>query len=451
MIVGVAALLMAGAPAITAQADGPSAYFLGMEDRNGDGVSDLDDGLNLYAVTDAQVKTVNTADENVRNYLSSFEQGTAAYVAEQADSALTLTVAGPADSRRTTALTGLSSAVVQRLDDPIWLTAQDESKRFVIVGFDSRLRESARATVNLADPTITFDPTGQWASATNADSRALLLYRLPDLTPVTLPDSVRVMGPPAWAHDSARLAVAVAGEDADSIEIALIEPPETVARGAALDGVTEGTRSVQVQWSANNRFLTYRTMPGIALSAALPLRLIDARTQTVTRLDEADVQLRIVNGSDDDRYALVSESAAAVAGQMSVNYRILDVIEGRMTSDNPVNTFVTPVAFAWQPRAHALGILGKSVVDGKPGIFRYDVESGAVSTLYNSDDGDLLQGSLFWSSDGASLLFTARRTDPLSELTGTTNTLRRLDPATSKVTVVSPDSVSVLPYGLQIR
>ena len=446
-----AALLVTGASVSSAQADGPSAYFLGTEDRNGDGVSDLNDGLNLYAVIDAQAMQISTGEENVRNYLPRFEDGTAAYVAQQAGGGLTLTIVGAADARHSTALTGLNNAVVQRYDGQVWITAQDEDQRFIIAGYDSSLNETARITVNLADPSIAFDPTGQWASATNADARTLLIYRLPDLTPVTLPSPVSPLGPPAWAHGAARLAVPVAGADGNGIEVALIEPPAQVNRGATLDLAPDSIDSVQLQWSAGDTYLTYRTLPGVALSATLPLRLIDAEAQTVTRLDEADIQLRVVNGSDDDRYALISEATAAVAGQISVNYRILDVARGQFTPDNPVNTFVTPVAFAWQPNAHALGILGKSVVDGKPGIFRYDVESGAVSTLYNTDDADLLKGNLFWSGDGASLLFTARLTDPLSELMGTTNTLRRLDPATAEVMVISPDGVSVLPYGLRIR
>ena len=53
---------------VSAQPSLPSAYFLGNEDRNGDGVSDLNDGLNLYAVANGKAAPINTPDENVRNY-----------------------------------------------------------------------------------------------------------------------------------------------------------------------------------------------------------------------------------------------------------------------------------------------------------------------------------------------------------------------------------------------
>lgn len=435
-----------------AQPSLPNAYFLGLEDRNGDGVSDLSDGLNLYAVANGQTSRLNTPAENVRNYLPDFDSGEVAYVAQTAEQGATLTRLNAESQRQSITLTGLKTPLLQRCAAVIWLTAQDIKGQFLLLGYDLTLTEVARAVIPMSSPLIAFDPTGHWVTAYDQSTRKLRLYSLPGLALIPLPTPLTPWGPPVWARHSARLAVPVSDFSVPTrIKIMVIDPPTDLRTGADPELSSDTTSLVQAQWSANENYLTYRTLPGTALAAALPLRLINTRNLSIATNAENDAQLRVVNWSDDDQYALVSEASSPLSDAISVNYRIFKPAENQFMPGDQISALIAPVAFAWQPHTHVLGILGTSLVDGKAGIFTFDVESAILSTLYTADKVDILKGNIFWSGDGSSLLFTAQLTDPLSQLAGNGNTLRVLDIRTANTVILSPDDVTVLPYGIQVR
>ncbi len=431
----------------------PTAYYLGVEDRNRDGVSDLRDGTNLYAVVGTASTRLNTDDENVRSDLPDWQSGSVAYVADVPKQEPSLTLVTADGQRQSIRLTGLKAPIVQRCGETVWISAQDLSNRSLLIGYDRSLTEIARVTVPFTSPEFTFDPTGQWAAAYTPSARKLQLYRLPDLSPVSLPDSIVSWGPPVWAHRTARLALPVQdAADANKLRMALIVPPDDIQASDDLGLPAGQIKQVQAMWSADERYLSYRTLPGASLNEPLPLRLFDTATHAITTYGESDTQIRPVTWSSDDHFALVSEASSLLADQISVSYRFYNPSAQQLLPGNQVSTLLAPVAFAWQPKTHSLAVLGKSQINGKSGIYAFDVETAEITTLYRAGDADdILHGSLFWTSDGESLLFTARSTDPLSELTGNSNTLHRLDIRTGKAAILSPDDVTVLPYGIQVR
>ncbi len=424
-------------------------YFLGISDRNGDGVSDLSDGVNLYAVTGEDTARLNTGDENVRSYLPDWERGSVAYLAATPAQETSLTLISADGQRRSISLTGLQAPLLERCADTVWISAQDESSRALVIGYDLKLTEVARAVIPLSHPLFAFDPTGQWLTAYDQTAQKLMLYRLPNLTPTPLPGTVSPWGPPVWARHSARFALPI--EDGGALNMALIDPAADLRRSDDLGLSTDRIRLIQPQWSADERYLTYRTLPGADLASALALRLIDAETLALTTLAENDTQLRVVAWSDDDRYALVSESSAALSEQISVNDRLYDPAKNQLLPGNQASALIAPVAFAWQPGTHLLGILGTSQIDGKAGIYTFNAATAELVTLYQTDREDILNSSLTWSGDGTKLLFTARSNDPVNLLTGNSNLLRMLDIRTGNTVILSPDDVAVLPYGIQIR
>jgi hypothetical protein len=448
-VVCAAALVLCLSFAASAQPTLPSAYFLGTEDRNNDGVSDLKDGLNLYRIVGGKATQINQTSENVRNALPDFATGRVAYIAQDTIAAPTLTLVGADGKQTSIELKGLANAALQYFGKTLWLTAQDDKSQFYIIGEDATLKETGRVEVNLTSPTFGFDVSGQWASAYDPNQRRLLLYHLPDLTLTDLSIDTP-WGAPAWGPQSSRFAVPT-GDANNPHGLTLVEPPNKTTAGADLELPADTVKAVQIQWSPSEKYLSYRSLPGASLTAELPLKLVNTGDETLETFSQKDAQLRVVTWSSDDRYALVSAASSPLADQISVNYRIFDPQKREFVAGDPVNTFVTPVAFAWQPNKHILAILGTSLIDSKPGIFTFNVETGAISTLYNSSDENLLKSNLFWSSDGASIFFTAASTDVLSQLTGVTNALLSLDVASGKASVVSPDDVSVLSYGIQVR
>jgi hypothetical protein len=434
---------------VSAQPATPRIYFLGTTDRNGDGVSDLSDGVSLYAVTGNSAERISADGESVRSSLPDWERGNVAYLAAAPDARMRLTLAHADGSSASIPLTGLQAPLLRRCADTIWISARDAGGKAVLIGYDLTLAEVARVAVELNNPTFAFDPTGQWATGYDQSAQTLQLYRLPGLKLTPLPQTVTPWGPPIWARQSARFALPI--RDGNTLRMAVIDPAATVNTSGNLGLFPDQVRLVQAQWSASERYLTYRTLPGADLAAPLALTLIDANTLALTRFAESDTQLRVVAWSGDDSAALVSESSAALSNQISVNDRLYDPVANAIKTRTPVSAELDPVAFAWQPGARILGVIGTSRLDGKAGIYTFDTNTAEVATLYQATGEDILKSSLFWSGDGSTLLFTAQSTDPVSLLAGNGAVLRKLDAQTKDSVILSPDDVSVLPYGIQVR
>lgn len=434
--------------AVSAQSEAALVFYLAREDSDQDGLISVQDPVGVYMTLPNQTSTrLSLADESVLNYRAAPGFDGAAYAAEDAEG-FALWVRDLAGEGVRFPLTNLRFALVERYDTIIWISARDANGQTSIIGFDPVSGEIARRELAAPDVQVKFDPAGGWVSAYSRGSQTMELYALPSLEPAALTLPPAFFSRPVWSPNGGLLALA-AGNDPGGADVQLL----------LIDAATGETRSASlppavnpdgfVEWSATGTYITASLLPDESTGEALPVSLIAVDSLTVTPLLDEVANLRVVAWAFDDRTALVSRTLT-IDATIATDYALLNPADASLTSLEIVS-FAQPTYFNWSPTAPTLGILGTAAMDGQSGIFTMDAETQALGTLYTSTDPGLASGALIWTTDGSQMLILSGVQDPIELLLGVTYTLSIFDPATGALTRLSPNTISPLPYGFQVR
>lgn len=423
-----------------------AAFYLGREDVTGDGQINTLDSVGVFAAyTSGENVRLSSTDEQVYSYVANSAHDSIAYITAD-DAGVVLHIAALGGDATTYPLANTRFALVERYGARVWLSGQDTAGDNFLAGIDPATGAETRTRLDDEDVVISFGVGESGALAYSASQQRVAVIALPALTITPLALPTRILGAPAWspAGDSFALVANDAGGAGLSL-VTMTMSGET--RAVPLPAIADPMIAF-VRWSAAGRTITIKIedsagTPGITQ----PLLLVDVASGVVTTLGDGSAYIEPIAWASDDRALLLS--ANRPGEEAALEYRLYDPATAL---DRPLETLslAQPTFFAWRPNTSQIWVLGTPFLEGQSGISAFDTATDALSVLYTTPGTSLLGGALLWSAAGDRLIVLETVQDPISQLMGISYSLSRYDEASAALVRLSPQTVSPLPFGIQV-
>jgi hypothetical protein len=337
-------------------------------------------------------------------------------------------------------------ALVEGYGVQVWLSGQDEAGENFVMGIDPATGAETRARLEDEDVIISFGASERGALAYSAAQGRVAVVALPTLTITPLALPARILGAPAWSPGGESYALVADDPGGGGLSLVIMTMGGET-RAVPLPAITDPMIAF-VGWSAAGRYVTIKIEDSAGTpSVTQPLLLVDVASGAVTMLGDGSAYIEPIAWASDDRALLLS--ANRPGEDATLEYRLYDAATGL---DRPLETLslAQPTFFAWRPNTSQLWVLGTPFVEGQSGISAFDTATDALSALYTTPGTSLLGGALLWSASGETLVVLESVQDPISQLMGVAYSLSRYDEAAAALVRLSPQTVSPLPFGVQV-
>jgi hypothetical protein len=423
-----------------------TVFYLGSEGANSDSPVGVGDAVSLYAANSTESIRLSAPDELVLNYRANDSLSAAAYVASRGEQLL-LVVAGTDGSRHEIDLPDLTTALVERYDQAIWLSAVDAEAQPLLLHVVPETDALARFDLPFEDAQVSFHSSGRYLLVASAAAGAVEVFRLPALESLSLSETAPYLANPAWSPQVEQFAVAAAASPEAAPDLLLVNVNTGSVQQVALPA-SISPRDVYIRWSATGQFLS-TTIAIDASAQSSVLLIVDTETGLEQTVEQDGHDTRLISWSSDDSYALLSQSS--YAGSESTTEYLLYAAADQTVRPLDMLNFVRPNLLTWHPAEPQLDILGQSILDEQFGVFEFSVEDETLLPVYVTADESFSESGLLWTADGRETIVVSPPQDPLDLLLGVDYTLNWLDRSSGTLTRLSPTSISVLPYAIQVR
>jgi len=305
-----------------------------------------------------------------------------AYVAQNADGALTLALQTETETQSSPLPSSVPSQVVLT-DDAVYLTVRNPENRATVLGFDrATLTQQTVRSANQETTALTIHESGRWVLAYNP-SGAMDVYALPGAGDADFELVDFGFTEPQWSPTREQLQF-VGGTAQNPAErfIYLLDFAAGTNRRFPIPDVGA---SINATWSDGGQYVI---AGGAADRSALLITTVDTGEQVT--LSEPGFILTPIGWSSGDEWLLYTAQLAGLGA---------DVFAYRPTTGERLavrSGDAVPFSARWSPDLQRAVVIGVNP-DNTIGLYRVDAPAFDVwQPILNANDGGLIQAGLYW-------------------------------------------------------
>lgn len=365
-------------------------FYLARIDTLADGIIDQQDISQLYVQpVDAPPQVVSLDGHDVEQFAPSPTGDQVVYETRVADTQQVYLV-----DLATASVTQLDTAAFSTfrlafLDTGIWLTAVDASASVVVRGYDTTGQRMTEQVIPLPGTVVIYQPDGSHALAFNTFQASLGVLRLPSAEPVRVSLSGVPAGVPAWHPREPRYLLPLYRTEATTdLILGIADAAAATATTIDLPDLPRETL-LAATWSAGGRY----ALVEYDNAGSLALLIIDMAAGTVQDV-RPDGLTAVESWRADDQMLAVLVRAA---DESRLRLQLVDPAAG-LLRDTPELAAYHVYTSAWSADGQSLLFAGQSALDGRYGVYRFDTDTGAVTTIFDTTDADMRRTFIYPST-----------------------------------------------------